>query len=270
MEKTIISSSKKVGLTELWKYRELFFFLVWRDIIVRYKQTTIGILWALLQPFVTMVVFTFLFGTVANIETFDIPYPVFMYTGLIFWNFFSRSITSSSESLIANQNLFKRAYFPKLILPISSIIVNFVDFFFAAIILVGLLLYFHHIPSISGIILIPVGLIAICLLSIGIGSILALLNLKFRDTRFLTSYALQILLFLTPIAYPASVAKGKYVLLFAFNPLSGIIGNIRAQLLGGQPFNLYTFGFSVAVSFLVFYIGISYFFQKERFATDLV
>ena len=270
MEYIITPQSSAFRLRDLWKYRELFYFLVWRDIKVKYKQTIIGILWAILQPFLTMVVFTFLFGTIAQISTYDIPYPIFVYTGLLFWNLFSRSITTASESLIANQNLFKKVYFPKLVLPIASVIVNVIDFFFASVVLIMLMVYFRYMPNMYGLLLIPIGVGNILMLSIGIGSILSLLNIQYRDVRFITSYALQILLFVTPVVYPDSALIKKYHFLIFFNPLAGVIGPVRSLVLNIPSFDVFLFCFACFLNGLIFFIGITYFKKKESLITDII
>ncbi|MDE1967240.1 MAG: ABC transporter permease, partial [Patescibacteria group bacterium] len=185
-------------LKELWDYRELLYFFTWRDLKVRYKQTFIGAAWAIFQPFVTMVVFSVFFGGLAKIPSDGVPYPIFVYTGLLFWQFFSAALSSTSNSLVGNQALITKVYFPRLILPVSSVITQLVDFAIAALILLGLMFYYGFMPSLLGIAIVPLLLIITFMASVGGGLFLAAINVKYRDVRYALPFFVQILLFVTP------------------------------------------------------------------------
>src|SRR3989344_6585963 len=226
---TIIKPQKILGLKdikELWNYRELLYFFSWRDIKVRYKQTAIGISWAILQPFATMVVFSIFFGKLAHIPSDGVPYPIFVYTGLLFWQFFSDALSETSNSLVANKAIITKVYFPRLILPISSVITKFIDFIIASIILIGLMLYYGYAPHISRLLILPLLLILTFMAAIGLGLFLFAANVKYRDVRYALPFLIQMLLFLTPVIYPASIA-GKYSWVLALNPMMGVIQSAR-------------------------------------------
>lgn len=223
-------------LRELWNYRELLYFFSWRDLKVRYKQTAIGVIWSVLQPFITMVVFSLFFGKLAQIPSDGVPYPIFVYTGLLFWQFFSDALNETSNSLLANKAIVSKVYFPRLILPVSSVMTKFVDFVIAAVILVCLMFYYGYTPHIGGLLMIPLLLILTFLAATGLGLFLAALNVKYRDVRYVLPFFIQIMLFITPVIYPASIA-GKYSAVLALNPMMGVIQTARAALLGTTPIN---------------------------------
>ncbi|MBZ9577530.1 ABC transporter permease [Patescibacteria group bacterium] len=254
---------------ELWKYRELFYFLAWKDIKVRYKQTIIGIGWAVLQPFLTMVIFSIFFGRVAGISSGEIPYPIFVYAGLLFWNYFSNSLNSASSSLVSNQKIIQKIYFPHLIMPISSTIVHLVDFFFAALIFVGLMFYYHFIPTFVGILLIIPCLLITFLSFSGLGLAFSVLNVKYRDVRYALPFFIQLLVFVTPVIYPTSVL-GRYQWLWYLNPMSGVVETMRAGLLGVGATNWALLASSVLMSTLLFVFGILYFKKSERYFADII
>ncbi len=256
-------------LRELWQYRELLYFFTWRDLKVRYKQTAIGAGWAIFQPFVTMVVFSVFFGGLAKIPSDNVPYPIFVYVGLIFWQFFSSALSDTSSSLITNQSIITKVYFPRLILPISSVITKFVDFIIASIILIGLMFYYGYTPNISGVLILPILLIITFMAAIGGGLILAAINVKYRDVRYALPFFIQILLFLTPVIYPASIA-GKYSYLLALNPMTGVIQNARAALLGTAPINWLLILISFISCFVLLFLGIFIFKKIERYFADIV
>src|SRR3989344_3033053 len=269
---TIIKPQKILGLKdikELWNYRELLYFFSWRDIKVRYKQTAIGISWAILQPFATMVVFSIFFGKLAQIPSDGVPYPIFVYTGLLFWLFFSDSLSETSNSLVANKSIVTKVYFPRLILPISSVITKFVDFLIASVILLGLMFYYGYTPHISGFLIVPLLLFITFMASSGLGLFLASLNVRYRDVRYALPFFIQILLFLTPVIYPASIA-GKYSWLLAFNPMTGVIQTARASLLGTTPINWTLLGLSSLVCGVILIIGVVYFKKTERYFADII
>ena len=256
-------------LKELWQYRELLYFFSWRDLKVRYKQTAIGILWAILQPFITMVVFTIFFGELAKIPSDGTPYPIFVYVGLLFWQFFSTALADTSNALIANQSIITKVYFPRLILPVSTVITKLVDFVIAALILAGLMIYYGYTPHLYGFILLPLLLIVAFMSATGAGLFLAAINVKYRDVRYALPFFIQILLFVTPVIYPASIA-GKYSKILALNPMMGVIQNARAALLGSMPVNWTLILTSTVGSIVLLLVGIYTFKKIERYFADIV
>lgn len=266
----IIKPKKGFGidLNELWTYRELLYFLAWRDIKVRYKQTTIGIIWAVLQPFLTMVVFTFFFNKVVGVSSGNIPYPVFVFTGLLLWNYFSTSLQDVSNSLIANQSIITKVFFPRIIIPISTTVVPIVDFFFAFLFLIALLFFFHISFSIWGILIIIPALFFAMATTIGLGSFLAILNVKYRDIRYALPFFIQLLLFITPVIYSIHKVPNIYQQLLYINPLTGIIELVRSILLHQQAINPLGILISGISSIVLLFIGIAFFVQYEREIAD--
>ena len=256
-------------LREIWQYRELLYFFSWRDLKVRYKQTAIGAGWAIFQPFITMVVFSVFFGGLAKIPSDNVPYPIFVYVGLLFWQFFSSALSDTSNSLITNQAIITKVYFPRLILPISSVITKFVDFLIATVILVGLMFYYNYTPNLVGLLIIPLLLIITFMAATGAGLFLAAINVKYRDVRYALPFFIQMLLFVTPVIYPASIA-GKYSMFLAINPMMGVIQNARAALLGTAPINWTLLGISSIACFILLLLGIYVFKKVERYFADIV
>lgn len=271
--KTLVIKPKKTfsleDIKEVWRYKELLYFFVWRDIKVRYKQTTIGILWAVIQPFIAMVVFSVLFGKLAKIPSDGIPYPIFVYTGLILWQFFSSALSDSANVLISNASIITKVYFPRLILPIADTATKLVDLFFSGIVLIFILFYYHYVPHLAGIILFPVLLFITFLTAVGGGLILSAINIKYRDVRYVIPYFMQILMFITPVIYPASLA-GKYAWLLSFNPMAGILQTARGSLLGTEPVNWGLLGISFVAGSILFVIGVYLFKKTERYFADIV
>jgi len=269
---TIIKPKKTFSwddISEIWQYKELLYFLTWRDIKVRYKQTAIGILWALFQPFMTMIVFSLFFGKFAQMPSDGIPYPIFVYTGLLIWNFFSQSLSEISGSLIKNSRIVTKVYFPRLLLPISSIATKFIDFIIASFILIGMMIYYNYLPNLTGLLILPLLLIISVMFSIGGGLFLASINVKYRDVRYVLPYFMQMLLFLTPVIYPASIA-GKYSWVLALNPMTGVIKTARAAILGNAPINWFLLGISGSVCLVILIIGLIFFKKTERYFADIV
>lgn len=269
---TIIRPKKTLSLEdfrEVWRYKELLYFFSWRDLKVRYKQTAIGVLWSVFQPFVTMVVFSIFFGTLLNAPSDGVPYPIFIYTGLLFWQFFSAALSETSSVLIANQSIITKVYFPRLILPISAVMTKLVDFSISAVILMGMMAYYGYMPRVSGFLLIPLLLSITFMAAVGGGLFLAAVNVKYRDVRFVLPFFIQLLLFLTPVIYPASVA-GKYSWILAINPMTGVIQNARAALLGTAQINWLLIAISFAACFVLLSVGVIYFKQVERYFADVV
>lgn len=212
-----------LNLRELWQYRELAYFFVWRDIKVRYKQTAIGALWAVFQPFTAMIIFSIFFGRFVGIPSEGIPYPVFVYSGLLLWNYFAFGLAHASSSMVENGNIIKKIYFPRLIIPIASSLTGLVDFLFATLVLVGLMIYYNYLPHLAIILYAPLLLVMTFLASMGLGCFLASINVKYRDVRYALPFFIQILMFLTPVIYPVSIVGEKYRWLLALNPMSSVI-----------------------------------------------
>lgn len=254
---------------EVWNYRELLAFFTWRDLKVRYKQTAIGALWAIFQPFITMVVFSVFFGQLAQIPSDNVPYPIFVYVGLLFWQFFSGALSDTSNVLISNQAIITKVYFPRLILPLSSVTTKFVDFAIAAFILAGMMLYYGYVPQLASLAIIPLLLIITFMAAVGGGLFLAAVNVKYRDVRFVLPFFIQTLLFVTPVIYPASIA-GKYSWLLALNPMMGVIQTARATLLGTAPINWQLVSISFAACLVLLVIGTIYFKKVERYFADVI
>lgn len=259
-----------LGFKELWNYRELAYFFVWRDLKVRYKQTAVGILWAIFQPLITMIIFTIFFGRFAKISSDNIPYPIFVYIGLLLWQYFSFGLSHSSNSMIMNANIIGKIYFPRLIIPFSSSLIGLVDFAIASAILLGLMVYYHYMPNLTGIFLIPLLLFITFLSSIGLGCFLAAINVKYRDVRYIIPFFIQILMFLTPVIYPVSILGDRYKWILSLNPIAGVIENARGAILGVRPVDWDLLSISIAVSVFLFVFGILYFRKAESFFADII
>ncbi len=269
---TIIRPKKTISwndFREIWQYKNLLYFLVWRDLKVRYKQTIVGVGWAIFQPFMSMVVFSVFFGKLAKMPSDGIPYPIFVYVGLILWQFFSSSLGETSNCLISNQSIITKIYFPRLVLPISATITHFVDFLISSVILVGLMIYYGYSPHLFGLLILPLLLLITFMAAVGIGLFLASINFKYRDVRYALPFFMQMMLFLTPVIYPASIA-GKYSWILAFNPMTGVIKAAHAAILGNAPINWFLLGISSLVCFIALIIGFISFKKTERYFADLV
>lgn len=256
-------------LKEVWDYRELLYFFTWRDLKVRYKQTAIGALWAIFQPFITMVVFSVFFGGLLGVPSDGVPYPIFVYTGLLFWQFFSSALSDTSNVLITNQAIITKVYFPRLLLPLSSVATKFIDFAIAMVILVGMMFYYGYVPHLIGLLIIPLLLIITFMISTGLGLVLASINVKYRDVRYALPFFIQILMFVTPVIYPASIA-GKYSWILALNPMMGVIQSARAAILGTTVLNWTLVGISLIATFVLMIIGIYTFKKTERYFADII
>lgn len=255
---------------ELWLFRDLFYFLTWRDVKVKYKQTVIGVAWAVFQPLITMVVFTVFFGKLAQMPSDNIPYPIFVYSGLLFWTLFSSSLSNVSSSFVGNENIITKIYFPRVILPISSILTNVVDFFIATIILIIMMFYYNYTPTIIGILIIPVLLIMTILTTLGVGLLLASINVKYRDVRYVLPFFIQLLIFITPVIYPTSLVSDKYRWILGLNPMSGIIDAARSGILGYREIDWLLLIVSFASMIVYCVIGFIYFRKVERYFADII
>jgi lipopolysaccharide transport system permease protein len=268
----VIEAGKTEGQywKDIWRYRELFYFLSWRDILVRYKQTVIGIAWSLIRPILTMVVFTIVFGKLAKLPSEGVPYPILVYTALLPWQFFSNSLSESSNSLITNSNLLSKIYFPRLILPTSSVIVGIVDFLISFVILIGLMVWFHFIPQ-WRILALPFFLALALVTSLGFGLWLAALNVKYRDFRYIVPFIVQFGLYISPVGFSSTIVPEKWRLLYSINPMVGVIDGFRWAILG-QSIKLYWPGFilSLVLTIVIFLSGLRYFRHTERVFADVI
>ncbi len=260
---------RHINLSEIWRYRELLYFFIWRDIKVRYKQTVMGILWAVIQPLLTMIIFSVFFGKIAQIPSEGIPYPIFVYVGLLPWTYFSQSLTRSSESVVINANLITKVYFPRLITPISASLSALVDFFISFIILLFLMIYYKFLPA-KGIVLFPALVLLTFLCSIGIGFWLSALNVMYRDIKYAVPFFISLGLFLTPVIYPVSIVSEKYSWILYLNPMAGIVESFRASILGYKSIPLFGLFLSVTITTLFFISGIFYFKKMEKIFADVV
>lgn len=259
---------KELGLREIVNYKELFWTLALKEIKVRYKQTLIGGLWAILQPLITMFVFTIFFGKVANMPSDNIPYALFSYSGLLIWTYFSNSLSLASQSTVTNQQLISKTYFPRIIIPSSSTIVGILDYLIAFCIVFGLMFYYGSTPSLL-IFLVPMILFFTWMLSSGLGFWLSALNVKYRDVRYAIPFFVRLLIFITPVIYPVSIA-GKYKWLLALNPMSGFVEAHRALILGHQPVDWVLLAIGVGLTVIIFFSGIIYFKSVERYFADII
>ena len=262
-------SGFSLGLKELWQYRELFYFFTWRDIKVKYKQTYLGIIWALLQPLGMMVIFTFLFSKTLKIDSGNVAYPLFVLSGLILWNLFSSSVSHAGESMIQNSNIIKKIYFPRLIIPGSAILVAFFDFIMGLLIFVVLCIIYKQSISWQAVLYFPAGIIIVLLAAFGIGTFLAALNVKFRDFRYTIPFLLQVLFFASQIIYPLfSIQQQWLKYLLAINPMNAAIELFRSPLSGTSP-DFAVIGIGVLSTLLFFAMGIFYFRKTESYFADL-
>lgn len=255
---------------EIWLFRDLFYFLTWRDVKVKYKQTVVGALWAIFQPFITMIIFTVFFGNLAKMPSDGIPYPIFVYTGLLFWTLFNTGLSSASNSFVMNEKIITKIYFPRIILPISSIITSVVDFLVAAVILGGMMIYYSYSPSLIGLLLIPVLILLTLFSTMGIGLFLASINVKYRDVRFILPFFIQTLLFITPVIYPVSIAPERFRWILGLNPMSGVIDAARAGILGTREIDWLLLGVSIVSTVFYCVLGYLYFKKTERYFADVI
>jgi len=256
---------------DLWRYRELFYFLAWRDILVRYKQTIIGIAWALIRPFLTMVVFTVVFGKIAKLPSEGgAPYPILVFAAMLPWQFFANSLSECSNSLITNANLISKVYFPRLIVPTSAVIVSFVDFMISGMILLGLMAWYDFVPS-WRIITLPLFIGIAFMASMGVGLWLASLNVKYRDFRYIVPFIVQFGLYISPVGFSSSLVPEGWRFVYSLNPMVGVIDGFRWAILGGES-KLYLPGFTLSLGLvaLLFASGILYFRKVERTFADVI
>lgn len=264
-----------VNLHEVWEYRELLYFLAWRDVKVRYKQTALGAAWAILQPLLTMLVFTLFFGGLAKVGSDGMPYPIFSYAGLLPWTLFAEGVARSSQSLVASSNLIKKVYFPRLIVPASAIMAGLLDFTIAFGVLIGLMAYYGIWPS-AAILFLPLLLMLVLAIGLGVGIWLAALNVEYRDVRYVVPFFIQMWLFVTPVIYPASkvVAKlqsmGVPPWLYGLNPMAGVVEGFRWALLGRTAVPVSLIVASIFAAIVILVSGAFYFRRMEKTFADLV
>jgi homopolymeric O-antigen transport system permease protein len=256
-------------LRELWEYRELLYFLAWRDIKVRYKQTSLGVIWAIVQPFVTMVLFSLFFGYLAGIPSDGIPYPIFTFVALLPWQLFANSLAASSNSLVLNQELIKKVYFPRLIIPISAVCVGLIDFGISFVVLLGMMYYYHFWPTLAFIAL-PIFVLLAVITALTIGLWLSTLNVQYRDVQFVIPALTQFWLLATPIAYSSSLIPEQWRLMYGLNPMVGVIEGFRWALLGQTPPVGNSITISVFVTGTLLIGGLVYFKRTEKTFADVV
>ena len=255
---------------DIWRYRELFFFLAWRDILVRYKQTAIGIAWSVLRPLLTMVVFTIVFGKLAKLPSNGVPYPIMVYAAMLPWQFFANSLTESSNSLIDNSNLLTKVYFPRLIVPAGSIIVAMVDFLISAVILGGLMVWYRFVPD-TRVLLLPAFFMMAFMASFGAGLWLSALNVQYRDFRYVVPFLVQFGLYISPVGFSSAIVPQQWRFLYFLNPMVGVIDGFRWALLGDAfPVNWPGFVLSFVLVVLMLAGGVFYFRCMERSFADVV
>lgn len=272
LPKTVIqptSGWQSLDLKELWQYRELLFFLGWRDVKVRYKQTLLGVGWAIIQPFMTMVVFSLFFGKLAAIPSDGIPYPIFAYAALVPWTFFANGISQSANSLVGSANLLKKVYFPRFVIPISCVFSGVIDFVLAFAVLVGMMLYYGIVPT-ANVMLLPLLLLMALVTALGVGFWLSAMNVQFRDVRYAIPFVVQLWMFATPIAYPSSLLPEHLRVLYGMNPMVGVVEGFRWALLGTNTAPGPMILLSACASLVLLLGGAYYFKRAERTFADVV
>lgn len=271
--KELVIEAGKIEKTywrDLWNYRELFLFLAWRDILVRYKQTVIGVLWALLRPFLTMVIFTIVFGKIAGLSQEGAPYALVVFAALLPWQFFSNTFSEASNSLIGNAGMISKVYFPRLTIPMSSAAVGLVDFAVSFVILVGMMIWYQWVPSIY-ILWLPFFILVALLLALGGGIWVAALTVRYRDFRFITPFIVQMGLYVSPVGYPSSSVPEQWRLLYSLNPMVGVIDGFRWAILGSAtPIYWPGFALSLVISVIILITGIYYFRKTEKTFADVI
>jgi len=272
-EKPLVSiraggSGPPIDLKSLWDYRELLYFLTWRDVKVRYKQTALGAAWAIIQPLFTMIIFTIFFGNLAKVPSDGIPYPIFAYAALLPWTFFSNAITSSGNSLVGSAHLITKVYFPRMIIPGAAVAAGLIDLMVAFGILIILMIY-YGVGATWNLLMLPALILMTTLLAIGVGMWTSALNVKYRDIRYALPFAIQLLMFATPIIYPVSLVPERWRWAFNLNPLTGIIEGFRASFFG-RPFNWPALAISSAITLALLVYAAYHFKRMERTFADIV
>jgi lipopolysaccharide transport system permease protein len=273
-EETIIiieaGQTEKHYWLDMWRYRELFYFLAWRDILVRYKQTVIGVSWALLRPLLTMTVFTVVFGKLAKLPSEGAPYPILVFAAMLPWQFFSNALSEAGGSLVGNANLISKVYFPRLIIPASAVITSLVDFLISAVILVALMIWYHFIPG-WRIVILPFFIGIAFAAAMGAGLWLTALNVKYRDFRYIVPFIVQFGLYVSPVGFSSSIVPEKWRLLYSLNPMVGVIDGFRWAILGSES-RIFLPGFllSLAIVGVLLVTGVMYFRKTEKTFADVI
>ncbi len=260
---------KTSWFSELWAYRELFFFMIWRNIKIKYKQSVLGIGWAILQPVCTMLIFTLFFGRLAKLPSEGAPYPIFFYSALLPWTFFASALSGTGNSLVANTNLITKVYFPRIIIPASSVLSGLLDLAVASSVLF-VMMWYYSVPVSMELLAWPLLMVPLVLLALGVGMTLAALNVRYRDVKYTLPFIIQAWMFLSPVIYPTSMVPEKYRVLMFLNPTGGIIDAFRASVLDTRTINWGGFGISTAVTLIIFSIGLWYFRKTEREFADII
>jgi lipopolysaccharide transport system permease protein len=279
-EVTILRPSRgwsALNLGDLWRYRELVYFMIWRDIKVRYKQTALGAAWAIIQPFFTMVVFTLFFGKLAKVPSDNMPYPIFSYAGLLPWGLFTKALSDAGRSMISNRSMITKIYFPRLVIPIASVLAGVVDFAIAIIVLFGMMIYYnslpagnYHVAPTAAVWTLPLFLLLALVTALGVGLWLSALNVIYRDVNYVLPFITQFWLFITPIAYPSSMIPAKWRLLYALNPMTGVVEGFRWALLGTETAPGPMLAVSSVIAIMVLISGLFYFRRMERTFADQI
>ena len=266
-----------LNLRDLWNYRELIYFLIWRDIKVRYKQTALGAAWAIIQPFFTMIVFTIFFGRLAGVPSEGVPYPIFSYTALLPWGLFTKALSDAGRSMVSNRAMITKVYFPRLVIPIASVLSGLVDFSIAFLVLLGMIVYYNHVPGdyntiaiTPAILTLPLFLLLALGTALGVGLWLSALNVKYRDINYILPFLTQFWLFITPVAYPASMVPEKWRWLYAINPMTGVVEGFRWAMLGTSSGPDLMLLVSISISLVLLVTGLFYFRRMERTFADTV
>lgn len=264
-------------LQDVWHYRELVYFLIWRDIKVRYKQTALGAAWAIIQPFFTMVVFTIFFGRLAGVPSDGVPYPIFSFTGLLPWGLFSKALSDAGRSMIANRSMITKVYFPRLVIPLASVLSGLVDFAIGFAVLIGMILYYNYIPGsdtqitpTASVLTLPLFILLSLVTALGVGLWLSALNVMYRDINYIIPFLTQFWLFVTPIAYPSSLVPEQWRWLYALNPMTGVVEGFRWALLGVDTAPGPMLAVSSTIAILLLITGLFYFRRMERAFADVV
>lgn len=255
---------------EMWRFRELLILLVWRDILVRYKQTVFGIAWAVIRPFVTMVVFTVIFGRLAQLPSHDVPYPLLVFAGVMAWQFFASAFADASNSLVGNANMISKVYFPRMIVPLSSLVVGLVDFAVTAVLFAALAIWFGYLPD-WRIVFLPAFVALLFLFVFAAGVWISALNVAYRDFRYLVPFAIQLGAYISPVGFTSSIVPEKWRVLYALNPMVGIIDGVRWSLLrGATPLDLQSVMVAAAVIAVLLFPGVAFFKRQERQFADVI
>ena len=259
-----------LNLSGLWEYRELLYFLAWRDVKIRYKQTVLGMAWAVLQPFLTMILFSIFLGRLARMPSDNAPYPLFAFAALVPWTFFANSLTQASNSLVLNADLIKKVYFPRLVVPISVVLGGLPDFVFSFLLLLIMMAYYRRFPPLTFIFWLPLLIVLMLVAVLGVGLFLSALNVKYRDVRHVVTFLTQVWLFATPVLYPASLLPPNWRLAYSINPMVGVVDGFRWALLGTASVPKASIIISATSALLILIVGLSYFRRIEETFADVV